>query len=104
MERGSLYGEPVSDLRIQAALANHVLKLTSATFNDAGGDSRRQAAYDFNAESFQLNTRTERHRHRPHRLVRSHNFDATGKVAFTVTGSGTSDDPLAICIWTATPR
>ena len=31
MEQGSLYGEPVSGLRVQAALAGQVLKLTSAT-------------------------------------------------------------------------
>ncbi len=93
MERGSLYGEPVSALRIQAALAGQVLKLTSATFNVAGGNISGSGTYDFNAERFQLNTRAENVDIARVDFVRSHNFDATGKVAFSVTGSGTLKDP-----------
>ena len=38
-------------LRVQAALAGQVLKLTSATFNDAGGNLSASGNYDFNADA-----------------------------------------------------
>jgi translocation and assembly module TamB len=93
MERGSLYGEPVSGIRVQAALAGQVLKLTSATFNVAGGNLSASGSYDFNAENFQLNTRGENIDIARVDLVRSHNFDATGKLTFSISGSGTLKDP-----------
>ena len=68
MERGTLYGEPVSGLRVQAALAGQVLKLTSATFNVAGGNISASGSYDFNARALPIEHSRRKHRHRPRRL------------------------------------
>ena len=103
MERGSLYGEPVSSLRVQAALAGQVLKLTSATFNIAGGNLSGSGTYDFNAERFQpghfqpghfqIDARAQNIDITRVDFIRSRNFDATGKLAFSISGSGTLHDP-----------
>ena len=47
MERGALYGEPVTGLRVQGALAGQVLKLTSVTLNRAGGNISASGDFDF---------------------------------------------------------
>jgi translocation and assembly module TamB len=93
MERGSLYGEPVSGLRVQAALAGQVLKLTSATFNAAGGNLSASGSYDFNARRFQVDAHAENIDITRIDFVPSRNFDATGKLAFSISGSGTLHDP-----------
>jgi translocation and assembly module TamB len=103
MERGSLYGEPISALRVQAALAGQVLKLTSATFNVAGGNLSGSGSYDFNAGRFQtghfqpghfqIDARAQNVDITRLECVRSRNLDATGKLAFSISGSGTFEDP-----------
>jgi translocation and assembly module TamB len=113
MERGSLYGEPVSGLRVEAALAGQVLKLTTVTFNVAGGNLSASGSYDFNAERsqpghfqpghfqpghfqpglFQIDARAQNIDIARVDFVRSRNFDATGKLAFSISGSGTLKDP-----------
>jgi translocation and assembly module TamB len=93
MERGSLYGEPVSGLRVQAALAGQELKLTSATFNIAGGNLSGFGSYNFSAERFQADVRAENIDITRVDLFRGRNIDATGKLAFSISGSGTMNDP-----------
>ena len=93
MERGSLYGEPVSGLRVQAALAGQVLKLTSATFNVAGGNLSGSGTYDFKAARFQVDSRAENIDIARLDFIRSRNLDTTGKLAFSISGSGTLKDP-----------
>jgi translocation and assembly module TamB len=93
MERGSLYGETISGLRVQAALAGQVLKLTSATFSDAGGNLSASGSYDFNARRYEANARAENIDITRVNFVHSRNLDATGKLAFSITGSGAVSDP-----------
>jgi translocation and assembly module TamB len=98
MERGSLYGEPISGLRVEAALSGQVLKLTSATLNEAGGNISASGSYDFNAERFQsghfqIDARAENIDIARLGFLRNRNLDATGKLAFSITGSGTLSDP-----------
>jgi translocation and assembly module TamB len=103
MERGALYGEPVTGLRIQGALASQVLTLASVTLNGAGGNLSASGSYDFNTERFQPSNSQPGHFQIDARaenidiarlgLLRSRNIDATGKLAFSITGSGTLNDP-----------
>ena len=98
MERGALYGEPVTGLRVQGALAGQVLKLTSATLNTAGGNISASGDFDFKTERsqpgrFQIDARAENIDIARLGFLRSRNVDATGKLAFSVTGSGTLNDP-----------
>jgi translocation and assembly module TamB len=93
MERGSLYGDPISGLRVQAALASQVLKLTSASFNDAGGNISGSGTYDFKADRFQVDARAQNIDIARLDFVHSRNIDATGKLSFAISGSGTLHDP-----------
>jgi translocation and assembly module TamB len=103
MERGSLYGEPVSGLRVEAALSGQMLKLTSATLNEAGGTISASGSYDFNTGRFQpghfqpghfqIDARAQNIDIARLGFLRSRNLDATGKLTFSITGSGTLSDP-----------
>jgi translocation and assembly module TamB len=103
MERGVLYGEPVTGLRVQGTLAGQVLKLTSATLNEAGGTLAASGSYDFKSERvqpgqfqpghFQIDAHAESIDIARLGFLRSRNLDATGKLAFSITGSGTLSDP-----------
>ena len=93
MERGSLYGEPVSGLRVEGALAGSVLTLKSATLKEAGGSLSASGSYDFKAKRFQVDARAENIDIARLGIVRSRGLDASGKLAFAVTGSGTWSGP-----------
>ncbi len=82
MADASLYGETVSHLRVQGALADHQLKLTSATLNEAGGTLSASASYDTQARSFQLEARGAGIDVSRIGWVRQRGFDAAGMVGF----------------------
>lgn len=93
MERGTLYGEPVAGLRVQGALSGQVLKVASATLNEAGGTLSASGSYDFKAAHFQVDAHAENIDIARVGYLHSRNLDTTGKLAFSITGSGTLDDP-----------
>jgi translocation and assembly module TamB len=93
LENGNIYGEPVSHLRIQGAMANQVLKLTSATLNEAGGTFSASGSYDFAARRYQLDAHCEGTEISRIAWVRQRDLDVTGKLGVSLTGSGTLDDP-----------
>lgn len=93
MERGILYGEPVAGLRVQGAFSGQVLKLNSATLGAAGGTLSVSGNYDFKAQRFQADANAENIDIARLGFLRSRNLDATGKLAFSIAGSGTLSDP-----------
>ena len=92
-DRGVIYGESVTQLRIEAALANRVLKLTSAHAVDAGGVLSASGSYDFNAKTFDVQAHGTGIDIARIGWVGQHNFDAAGKLSADITGSGSLDDP-----------
>ena len=54
MDRGVIYGEPVTQLHVQAALADHQLKVVSVHAADAGGLISASGNYDFDAKAFNV--------------------------------------------------
>jgi len=92
-DRGVLYGEPVTQLRIEAAMANRVLKLTSAHATDAGGVLSVSGSYDFNAKTFDVQAHGTGIDIARIGWVGQHNLDAAGKLSVDLTGSGSLDDP-----------
>ncbi len=93
MDRGSLYGEPFTQLRIEGAMANQVLKVTSATLSEAGGTVSASGSYDIRTRGFQAEAHGAGFDISRIGWVRQQNLDATGKLGFSITGSGTLDDP-----------
>ncbi len=93
MDRGVVYGEPVTQLRVQAALADHKLKVVSARATDAGGVLSASGNYDFDARTFDLDAHGSAIDIARIAWVGRHNYEAAGKLSIDVTGSGSVDDP-----------
>ena len=93
MDRGNIYGEPFAQLRIEGAMANQVLKVTSATLSEAGGTVSASGSYDIKTRGFQAEAHGAGIDISRIGWVRQQNLDVTGKLGFSITGSGTLDDP-----------
>jgi translocation and assembly module TamB len=92
-DRGVFYGEPVTQLRIEAAMANRVLKLTLAHATVAGGVLSASGNYDLNEKTFDVQAHGTGIDIARISWVGQHNFDAAGKLSADITGSGSLDDP-----------
>ena len=93
MDRGNIYGEPFAQLRIEGAMANQVLKVTSATLSEAGGTVSASGSYDIKTRGFQAEAQGAGFDISRIGWVRQQNLDVTGRLGFSITGSGTLDDP-----------
>ncbi len=93
MDRATICGEPVARVRIEGALAHHVLKVSSARAGEAGGDLSASGSYDFNAKTFDLDAHGSGIDIARIAWVGRHNLEAAGKLSVSITGSGSLDDP-----------
>ena len=93
MDRGLIYGEPVTRLRVEASLANDVLRVSSASAGEAGGELSASGSYDFNAKTFALDAHGSGIDIAQIGWVSSHNLEAAGRLSVSIAGSGSLDDP-----------
>jgi translocation and assembly module TamB len=93
MDSGVVYGEPVTQLRVQAALADHRLKVVSARATDAGGIISGSGNYDFDARTFDGDAHASQVDIARIAWVGRQNYEAAGKLSFDITGSGSLEDP-----------
>jgi translocation and assembly module TamB len=93
LDGGSIYGEPIARLRTQGAVADQVVKLTSITANDAAGKLSATGTFNLNSHQFQVDAQGVGIDVAKIESLQHSNLDATGKLGFTVIGSGTLDDP-----------
>ncbi len=89
---GSVYGEPITRIRAQGAVANQLVTLSSVSVSNAAGNIAGSGSYDLKSRHFQVDARGAGID--VARIEAVHNaVDATGKLLFQVTGSGTLEDP-----------
>ena len=93
LDGGTIYGESVSRIRIQGKMANQVLQLTSATVNDDAGIIQLNGSYGFASQRFQLDARSAAVDVSRIDWLSRRGLAITGKLGFSVVGSGTLDDP-----------
>jgi translocation and assembly module TamB len=93
MASGSLYGEPVAHLRVEGALANQTLKVSSATLAIDGGSLTASGSFDFKGQRFQVDARGANINISRTSAIRNSGLELTGKMGFSVAGSGTPGDP-----------
>ncbi len=93
MAKGSVYGEPVSDLRIDGAVAERVMKLRSVTLREWGGSVSASGSYDLRTRAFQLDAQGAGIDLAQIRWLGEQNLEAAGTVSLDVSGSGALDDP-----------
>ena len=93
LDGGTVFGEPVSRIRVQGSVAKQQIKLTSATLNDEAGKIQLNGTYDLKSSSFQLDARSTGFDLARIEWLHRHNLAITGKLDFSVVGTGTFDDP-----------
>jgi translocation and assembly module TamB len=93
LDNGSVYGETVTRLRAQGAVANQLVTLSSVSMNGAAGNIAASGSYDLKSHHFQVDARGAGIDVAKIETVRRQAVEATGKLGFQVTGSGTLDDP-----------
>ena len=90
---GSLYGEPVERIRAQGIVANQVVRLASITLKGPAGSIAANGSYDLNSRQFQVDAHGSGIDLAKIEALRRHKLPATGKLGFSLQGSGTPGDP-----------
>jgi translocation and assembly module TamB len=93
LDKGSVYGEPISRIRAQGTMANQVVKLASLTVNEAAGNVAATGSFDIKTRQFQIDTHGSGIDVSKIGWLSRAGVEATGKLGFQVTGSGTVEDP-----------
>lgn len=93
LDHGTVYGEPVARIRAQGSIANQILKLTSVTANSSAGQISATGSYDLKSRRLQLDANGAGIDLSRIEWLRGRGLAVTGKLGFTVQGSGTLDDP-----------
>jgi translocation and assembly module TamB len=90
---GKLWGEPVTRIRAQGTMTGDVVKLASVSVNEAAGRISASGSYDLRSRRFQVDAKGAGIDVARIDWVRRQNLEASGKLGFSVLGSGTLDDP-----------
>jgi translocation and assembly module TamB len=93
LDNSTVYGEPVTRLRAQGAMANQLISFSSITANAPPGDLNATGSYDLKNRRFTVDAKGSAIDLAKIQTLRRQDPDAGGKLAFTVAGSGTLDDP-----------
>jgi translocation and assembly module TamB len=93
LDGGTIYGEPVARLRAQGNIANQKVRLTSVTVDENLGKITANGSYDLKSHRFEVDAKGSGIDVARIQWTRRENLAVTGKLAFSVTGSGTFDDP-----------
>ena len=93
LDGATVYGEPVTRLRAQGTMTNQLLKLASVAVSAPAGNLSATGSYDLKSRRFQVDAKGAGIDVAKIEILRSQDLDATGKLGFSVLGSGTLDDP-----------
>ena len=93
LNHGSVYGEPVARIRAQGNIANQIINLTSVTVSEDAGKIAATGSYNLSSRRFQLDAKGAGIDVARIETIRRHGLAMTGKLGFTVQGTGTLDDP-----------
>jgi translocation and assembly module TamB len=93
LDGGTIYGEPVARIRAQGNIANQKIKLTSVTFNENLGKITATGDYDLKSRRFDVDAKGSGIDVARIQWLQRKKIAVTGKLGFSVTGSGTLDDP-----------
>jgi translocation and assembly module TamB len=93
LDKGVVYGEPVSRIRAQGRIVGQVIQLASVTLNDHSGTVTASGSYDLKSREFQVDSQGAGIALGNLQRLRQAGLDMTGTVGFAVSGSGTPDDP-----------
>jgi translocation and assembly module TamB len=93
LDGGNVYGEPIARIRAQGTMANQVIKLASVTVNEAAGTLAATGSFDVKTRHFQVDTHGAGIDVSRIGWLSRAGIEASGKLGFSVAGSGSVDDP-----------
>jgi translocation and assembly module TamB len=93
LDGGAVYGEPVARIRAQGTMSNDLLKLGTVTVSAPAGNISATGSYDLQSRRFQVDAKGTGIDVAKIEALRRQGSDVTGTLGFSVTGSGTLDDP-----------
>ena len=93
LDSATIYGEPITRLRAQGTMANQLLKFTSVSANAPPGSLSATGSYDLKSRQFQVDAKGAGIDVAKIEVLRSQDSGASGKLGFTLAGTGTLDDP-----------
>jgi translocation and assembly module TamB len=93
LDGGTVFDEPVNRIRAQGSYANQVVKLTSVSVKDDAGKVTATGSYDIESRRFEIDAGAAAMDVARIDWLKKKGLAVTGKLGFTVAGSGTFDDP-----------
>ncbi len=93
LDRGAFYGEPVTRIRAEGTIANDQINLASITFDAPAGNLSASGNYNLKSRRFQGNANGAGLDISKIDWLRQKEWTATGRLEFSVQGSGSFDDP-----------
>ena len=93
LDSGSVYGEPVNRIRAQGKMANKVISLSSISIAGSAGAIAGTGSYDMQSKRFEMDAKSADIDVAKIHAVSRQNWGATGRLSFSVHGTGTFDDP-----------
>lgn len=90
---GTIYGEPFHQARVQGALTGRALKFQMVSISGPAGEISGAGNYDFAQRRFQINASGAGIDISRLTILRRQGVEAAGKLKFSVSGSGSLDDP-----------
>jgi translocation and assembly module TamB len=93
LDNGSVFGEPVTRLRAQGTVADQLVKVTSVFVSNAAGNMAASGSFDLDSHRLQLDAHGSGIDVDKIVSLRHQGLKATGQLGFSVTGSGTLNDP-----------
>jgi translocation and assembly module TamB len=93
LNKATVYGEPITRIHAQGTMSGDQVKLTAANVVAASGSLSATGNYDLKSHQFQVDAKGSAIDLAKIETLRKQDPAASGKLEFTLTGSGTLDDP-----------
>lgn len=93
LDHAVAYGEPLARIHAQGKIAGRVVELSSITVNGQAGRIAASGTYDLKSRQFQLSAQGAGIDISKVRRLQQTGTQITGKLGFTISGSGTPDAP-----------
>lgn len=93
IENGSIYGEPLAHARAEGKILNATMQLSSITLTDVAGTILGSGTYDLHTRRFQMQAHASGIDIAKIQRLRDAGARIDGNLGFTLSGSGTLDDP-----------
>jgi translocation and assembly module TamB len=93
LNKATVYGQSVARIHAQGSFAGHTLQVASLAVSDEAGAIAASGSFDFATQRFQLLASSSALDIVRLGRLQSQGWTSAGKLAFTLSGSGTVDDP-----------